>query len=308
MIGPIPQPGPADGRFAPSPTGDLHLGNLRTALLAWLFARAAGGRFILRVEDLDPERSRTDLAHRQVADLAALGIDWDGEVVWQSQRLEMYREAVAKLEQAGLVYECWCTRAEILAAASAPHGEQPEGAYPGTCAALTRARREQLRFERGGPALRLRAGGVREQFVDRLLGAVESVVDDFVLVRKDGVCAYNVAVVVDDALQGIGCVVRGADLASATPRQILLQRLLGLPHPDWAHVPLVLGPDGRRLAKRDGAVTLEARSRLGESPAFVRGLIAATLGLAEPGEQPSPEQLVRRFDPKLIGTEPTIWR
>jgi glutamyl-tRNA synthetase len=265
-----------DGRFAPSPTGTLHLGNLRTALLAWLSARSAGSRFLMRVEDLDTGRSRPHFEREQLADLAAIGLDWDGEVVRQSERGALYEEAIAKLD----VYPCYCTRREIAEAASAPHG--PVGAYPGTCRDLTSAQRSER--ERAGrpPALRLRADGATVRFTDRVLGEQEGVVDDFVIRRNDGAVAYNLAVVVDDAAQGVEEVVRGADLLDSTPRQLHLARLLGAPEPAHAHVPLMLGPDGVRLAKRHGAVTLADRVRLGESPAAVRAALLRSVGL--PGD------------------------
>ena len=217
----------ADGRFAPSPTGTLHLGNLRTALLAWLFARSAGGRFLVRMEDLDAGRVRPGAADEQLADLAAIGLDWDGEVVFQSARVDRYAEAIEALRARDRVYECFCTRAEIRAAASAPHGPLPEGAYPGTCLRLSAAELAERRASGRPPALRFRAGAERVTFEDRLLGPQEGVVDDFVVRRNDGAHAYNLAVVVDDAAQGIGEVVRGADLADSTPRQLLLARVLG---------------------------------------------------------------------------------
>jgi len=295
-----------DGRYAPSPTGALHLGNLRTALLAWLSARSAGSRFLVRMEDLDGGRVRPAVAEAQLADLAALGLDWDGPVVRQSERLGLYEEAIARLGAAGLLYPCFCTRAEIREAASAPHGALPEGAYPGTCRELS-ARQRAEREARGRPAaLRLRAGGVRVAFADRLLGRVEGVVDDLVVRRGDGTPAYNLAVVVDDAAQGVEEVVRGADLAESTPRQLHLGALLGLPAPAYLHVPLVLGPDGARLAKRHGAVTLADRAALGQAPEAVRAELARSVGLAAPGERPSPAQLVDRYDPALLPTEPTV--
>ena len=293
------------GRYAPSPTGALHLGNLRTALLAWLFARSAGSRFLMRIEDLDAGRVRPGLAERQLADLAALGIDWDPPVMTQSERLEAYADAIARLEAEGAVYPCYCTRREIREAPSAPHGPLPEGAYPGTCRELTAAERTER--ERAGrpPALRLRAGGERVAYEDRLLGRVEAAVDDLVIRRNDGAPAYNLAVVVDDAAQGVEEVVRGADLAESTPRQILLAGRLGLAFPAYAHVPLILGPDGARLAKRHGAVTLTDRLERGETPEQVRGRLAASVGLAAPGENPTMDELLARFDPSTLPREPT---
>jgi glutamyl-tRNA synthetase len=289
-----PPPAHADGRFAPSPTGPLHLGNLRTALLAWAFARAAGARFVLRMEDLDRGRVREPCSAAQQADLAALGLDWDGPVEHQSDHTDRYAEALAQLESRGLVYRCWCTRAEIRQAASAPHGAPAEGSYPGTCRDL--GARERAAREAGGrpPALRVRAGAAHERFTDRLCGPVDGPVDDLVVRRNDGAYAYNLAVVVDDAAQGIGEVVRGADLLEASLGQRWLAAQLGLRPPAHAHVPLLLGADGERLAKRHGAVTLAERMALGESPDDVRAALAASVGLAEPGEPVSPETLVAR--------------
>jgi glutamyl-tRNA synthetase len=294
------------GRYAPSPTGTLHLGNLRTALLAWLFARSAGSAFLMRIEDLDAGRVRPGLAEAQLADLAALGIDWDPPVVTQSERLDAYAEAIARLDAEGALYPCYCTRREIREAASAPHGPFPEGAYPGTCRELTAGERAEREAAGRAPALRLRAGGERAAFADRLLGPVEAAVDDVVVRRNDGAPAYNLAVVVDDAAQGVEEVVRGADLAETTPRQIVLARRLALPVPAYAHVPLMLSPDGARLAKRHGAVTLADRLARGQTPGEVRGELAASVGLAEPGENPGMEQLLARFDPAALPAEPTV--
>jgi glutamyl-tRNA synthetase len=282
----------ADGRFAPSPTGTLHVGNLRTALLAWLFARSQGARFLVRMEDLDPGRVRSESAAEQLADLRAIGLDWDGEVLFQSARNEAYEAAIERLRAEGRVYECFCTRAEIRAAASAPHGPLPEGAYPGTCLRLTSTELAEKRASGRPPALRVRAGAARVGFEDRLHGWMEGVVDDFVVRRNDGAPAYNLAVVVDDAEQGIGEVVRGDDLLDSTPRQLFLARALGLPEPSYAHVPLVLGPDGRRLAKRHGDVTLRELE-----PDAVRWMLRS-LGLTS----------VDDFDPAALPREPTLLR
>lgn len=277
-----------NGRYAPSPTGDLHLGNLRTALLAWRFARSAGSRFVVRMEDLDAGRVRPGVAERQLADLAAIGLDWDGEVAFQSRRTALYEAALDRLD----TYECFCTRAEIREAVAAPHG--PPGAYPGTCRDLPTTERAQRRRATGrAPALRVRADGAGVAFIDLLLGPQSGVVDDFVVRRGDGAIAYNLAVVVDDADQGVQEVVRGADLVDSTPRQIWLAGTLGLPRPSYAHVPLVLGPDGARLAKRHGAVTLRD-----VDPVKARRWIDASLGLD--GSQP--------FDPDRLPREPTVYR
>jgi glutamyl-tRNA synthetase len=297
---------PPDGRFAPSPTGPLHLGSLRTALVAWLFARSRAARFLVRVEDLDPQRSRREFEQGQLNDLSALGIDWDGPVVRQSERSALYDDALARLRAAGRLYECFCTRAEIRAAASAPHGELPEGAYPGTCRDLPEAER-RARIEAGRSfALRLRADGERVEFEDELLGRCGGVVDDFVVRRSDGVTAYQLAVVVDDADQGVDEVVRGADLVDSTPRQIVLGRLLGLPIPAYAHVPLVLAADGSRLAKRHGGSTLAERS---EPVMQTLALLAHTLGLARDRDRvASAGELLDEFDPGRLPLEPVVLR
>jgi glutamyl-tRNA synthetase len=296
------------GRFAPSPSGALHLGNLRTALLAWLFARSDGAPFLLRMEDLDPDRSRREHERQQLADLRAIGLDWDDEPLRQSARTPLYRTALAQLEAMDRVYPCWCTRAEIQAAAAAPHGPLPEGAYPGTCRRLTATERaERERTTGRAPSLRLDARGEGIAFEDRLHGRVRGAVDDFVLWRWDGTPAYNLAVVVDDGDQRIGEVVRGDDLLDSTPRQSLLYRLLGLEEPAYAHVPLVLGSDGRRLAKRHGAVTLADRAALGQTPADALSWMASSLGLAERGEPVRAVDLVARFDPAALPREPTVF-
>jgi glutamyl-tRNA synthetase len=296
-----------DGRYAPSPTGPLHLGNLRTALLAWLFARAQGARFLLRIDDLDPGRSRERFAEGQRADLRALGLDWDDEVPASSRRGDAYARALGVLEAQDLVYPCYCTRAEIREAAGAPHGPLPEGAYPGTCRALSTADRAAREAAGRPPALRVRASGAVVEVEDELAGRVTGVVDDLVVRRNDGSWAYNLAVVVDDHEQGVGQVVRGADLLDTTPRQAWLHGRLGYGAlPRYAHVPLVLGPDGRRLAKRHGAVTLADRRAAGEDPRTVRGLLAASVGLCEPGEAPETDVLLARFDPARLPREAAL--
>jgi glutamyl-tRNA synthetase len=287
------------GRFAPSPTGVLHLGNLRTALLAWLFARSAGSRFLMRMEDLDTGRVRPGLDEQQLADLAAVGVDWDGPVEYQSARLSLYETALEALREQRLLYECYCTRAEIREAASAAHGPLPEGAYPGTCLRLSEAELAEKRASGRPPALRVRADGASVTFDDRLLGRYSGVVDDFVVRRGDGAFAYNLAVVVDDAAQGVEEVVRGSDLADSTPRQIWLGRALGLPELAYAHVPLVLGPDGARLAKRHGAVTLR------ELPApDALAWIGASLGFGGA----TPRDWLEAFDADALPREPAVFR
>jgi len=292
------------GRFAPSPTADLHLGNLRTALVAWLFARASQSRFVIRIDDLDPEAPVARFAPRQLHDLRRLGLDWDGPPEYQRQHRARHDAAIDRLTAAGLTYPCWCSRRDIRQAAVAPHPGSPRGAYPGTCRRLGAPERAEREASGRPSALRLDAGGPTVTVEDRLCGPVTAVVDDLVLRRNDGVPAYNLAVVVDDDAQQIGQVVRGDDLLSSTPRQVHLARLLGLEIPTYAHVALVLGPDGARLAKRDGAGTLADRLARGEGPDQVRGLLAASLGLSRPGEAVSPDQLVARFDPDRLDRQP----
>ena len=269
------QSGIGAGRYAPSPTGELHVGNLRTALLAWLFARSTGRRFLLRIEDLDTARVRPGMADQQCADLAALGISFDGEPVVQSQRLAAYQRALLKL--ADRTYECFCSRREIAMAASAPHGSVAR--YPGTCRNLSEADRIDRRRRRQ-PALRLRADGAVQTVHDLLHGDLTAEVDDVVLLRNDGVPAYNLAVVVDDISSGVDQVVRGDDLRPAAVTQAFLAELLGYPPPIYAHVPLAVNGEGRRLAKRDGAVTLSDLAALGIGPSGVLGLMAESLKLA----------------------------
>ena len=304
-------PGSGAGRFAPSPSGDLHLGNLRTALLAWLFARSSGRSFLVRMEDLDRDRVTPGTAERQLADLRAIGLDWDGPVVHQSSRTERYDAAIRSLVARDLAYECFCTRREIREAASAPHPDPSfpqrigaDGAYPGTCRMLTRADVTERRAAGRPSALRLRAGVTRWTVDDLLVGAFTGAVDDLVLRRNDGVAAYNLAVVVDDAAQGIDQVVRGEDLLTSAPRQAYLATLLGLPTVEYAHVPLVLNERRQRLAKRDGAVTLPDLAAIGMSAAEVVGLLAVSLRLAGPGERLTPTDLLPRFDPVALPREP----
>ena len=293
----------ADGRFAPSPTGRLHLGNLRTALLAWLFARAEGSRFSLRIEDLDALAARPEHEASALADLAALGLDHDGPVVRQSERRGAHDAAIAELVAADRTYPCFCTRREVLAEANAsahaPHG-RPPGAYPGTCRHLSAAERREREAEGRRPSLRVRADGEVVGFDDRMVGRVQRTIDDFVVRRADGTPAYNLAVVVDDADLGVGEVVRGDDLLDTTPRQVLIARWLGVAVPGFTHVPLVLGPDGERLAKRHGAVTLADQAAAGRSPADVLAVLARSLGLAGPDEAVTAAELVARFDPDQV--------
>jgi glutamyl-tRNA synthetase len=289
------------GRYAPSPTAELHVGNLRTALLAWLFARSTGRRFLLRIEDLDASRVRPGTADQQLTDLAALGVTFDGEPVVQSQRLPAYEDALEIL--ADQTYECFCSRREIAEAASAPHGSVPR--YPGTCRNVTEIERATRRLTRR-PALRLRAEGARQTIHDVLHGDVTAEVDDVVLRRNDGVPAYNLAVVVDDAFSGIDQVVRGDDLLPAAASQAFIAGLLGGEPPLYAHVPLAVNAEGRRLAKRDGAVTLSDLAAEGLKPDAVLRLIAESLDLAAAGESVAAEALLQRFDPDRLPRQPWV--
>ncbi len=263
---------PLVDRYAPSPTADLHLGNLRTALAGWLLTRAAGGRWLMRVEDLDEARVRaaSGAEARNLADLERLGLHWDGDVVRQSERLNLYRDAVASLP----TYECFCTRREIAEAASAPHDGYR--AYPGTCRSLTAAEREERRATRP-PAIRVDSGGATFAVDDVHAGRVAGLVDDFVLVRGDGAFAYNLAVVVDDVEMGVDHITRGDDLLSSAPRQAWLTQQLGGSPATYAHIGLVVNEEGQRLAKRDGAVTLADLPQL--SPADVLAQLSDSLGL-----------------------------
>jgi len=289
------------GRYAPSPTGPLHLGNLRTAVLAWLFARWTGRRFLLRMEDLDHDRVRPGYAAQQEADLTALGLSFDDNPVVQSLRFDRYEAALEQLRDH--IYECFCTRREIAEAASAPHEALRH--YPGTCRYLTEAQRAERRLTRP-PALRLRADGAVQSVRDEVYGRVTGKVDDLVLRRNDGVASYHLAVVVDDAAMGVDQVVRGDDLLLAAPGQAYLAGLLGVPAPTYAHVPLAVNGTGARLAKRDGAVTLSDLRARGVTPEEVLTRIAVSLELAAPGEPVSLPQLLERFDPARLPRDPWL--
>ncbi|MGL4306804.1 MAG: tRNA glutamyl-Q(34) synthetase GluQRS [Mycobacteriaceae bacterium] len=297
---PQPRPSHPAGRFAPSPSGDLHIGNLRTAVLAWLFARSSGRRFFLRFEDLDRVSPGAQESH--LADLQALGIGIDGGITQQSQRLPLYEHAINTLISAGLTYECYCSRKEIQQSASAPHG--PDGSYPGTCRTLSSTQQQSKRKAGRAPALRLRSHTPQFTINDYFRGEHTGIVDDFVLRRNDGIPAYNLAVVVDDAEQGIDQVVRGDDLLSSTPRQAYLATLLGYSAPTYVHVPLALNNTGDRLAKRDGSVTLSDLAAQGCSAQEALGLMAVSLNLASPSEKVSMSTLLERFNPHQLPQHP----
>ena len=289
------------GRYAPSPSGRLHVGNLRTALLAWLIAKATDRGFILRFEDLDPDRTSAETARQQEEDLSAIGVTWQGTPVFQSQRPALYEEAIARLEAKGLVYPCWCTRAEL--AAAAPHDTQRP--YQGTCRDLTEDQREAKEAQAGRPgALRARLGDVEVAWDDLVLGPQSGKASDPILRRFDGVHAYNLAVVIDDSEQGIDQVVRGDDLASSVPVQAALYDALDLPRPQWGHVPLVIEADGTRLAKRDGSTTLEDWPSVGTPLAQ----LGASLGLCSPSDEAiTAEVLLARFDLRAMPREPWVF-
>jgi glutamyl-tRNA synthetase len=295
------------GRFAPSPTGPLHLGNARTALLAWLAARAAGGALVMRVEDLDPPRVRPGLEARLLDELRWLGLGWDeGPDLGgrfgpyrQSERGDRYLAALELLRRTGLAYPCFCSRAEVAAAAQAPHGPSDEGPrYPGTCRGLTAAEVARRSGERR-PAWRLRVEPGEVRFDDLVHGPCRfepsASTGDFVVMRADGVAAYQLAVVVDDAAMEISDVVRGDDLLPSTARQLLLFAALGLPAPRFAHVPLVVADDGERLAKRTGARSLGELREAGVAAEAVVGLLAASCGLVGAGTTCSAAELVEGF-------------
>lgn len=289
------------GRYAPSPTGELHLGNLRTAVLAWLFAHAAGGQLLYRVEDLDASRVRPGYAQVQRSDLESLGLTFDPPLIVQSERSAAYAGTLDRLAES--TFECFCTRREIAEASSAPH--RTPGRYPGTCRDLTDTERAERRRNRS-PALRLRAADRTVTITDRLHGTVSGQPDDIVLRRNDGVAAYNLAVVVDDADSAVDQVVRGDDLLDSAISQAYLCELLGHRPPTYAHVPLALNPAGRRLAKRDGAVTLSDLAAAGVGADQVLSRIAASLRLAAPDERLDLATLLQRFDPDQLPRTPWV--
>ena len=292
----------AVGRFAPSPSGRLHLGNLACSLLAWLSAKSQGGKVVLRIEDLDAERCPRKFADLLEEDLRWLGLVWDegGSTggphgpYYQSECAPIYEEAYAKLDAQGLVYPCFCSRAQ-LHAASAPHTS--DVIYPGTCRDLTPAQIAEKRKTKA-PAYRLRVPDEEISFVDGCMGPHRENLlrdcGDFYLRRADGVFAYQLAVVVDDARMGVTEVVRGSDLLSSTARQLYLYRLLGLPAPKFAHCPLLLAPDGRRLSKRDGDQSLE-NLRAKYTAEEIVGKLAYAYGLQPEPAPRTPESLIKDF-------------
>ncbi len=275
--------------------------------MAWLCARSSGSRFLVRMEDLDPMVSRREHEVGQLRDLRDIGLDWDGEVVRQSERFGLYRDALTRLVDLGVVYECFCTRREIFEATQAPNGGT-SGVYPGTCRNLTQPELGDLRLSGRPPALRLQASAREMSVVDRLVGTKTFPVDDIVLRRNDGLYAYNLAVVVDDHEQGIEEVVRGDDLLSSAASQMHLGDVLGYERMQYVHVPLAVTAAGNRLAKRDGAVTLSDRQALGESGADVLRRIAFMLGFVNGKQVQHPSELIEQFSIAMLPTKPWIFQ
>jgi glutamyl-queuosine tRNA(Asp) synthetase len=279
------------GRFAPSPTGVLHLGNLRTALASWLSARANGGRWLIRMEDVDGPRCHRELGEAQLRDLAALGLESDGPVMWQSERSDSYREVLARLHEARRLYPCSCTRKDLQVLASAPHTGDGLRPYPGRCRNHT--------WQGFDQALRLRLPAGPVVWRDHLFGLQTDdpalLTGDPLLFRRDGCFAYHLAVVVDDGAQEVTEVVRGADLRSVTATQIRLQEALGLPHPAYGHLGLVVAPDGSRLGKRIGAQGLAALAGRGISTEEVLGWLGWSLGCLEQPRPCSAADLIGSF-------------
>lgn len=319
--------GQVRGRLAPSPTGRIHLGNASSFLMAWLCARAAGGGMVLRMEDIDPDRSRPEFVEGMVRDLLWLGLHWDEGPEFpgfddvparggpcgpysQGERLAAYADALARLGREGHVYPCFCTRKELRSLASAPHAGECGPAYPGTCRDLGPDERARRMAEGRRPAMRVRCGAADITFTDRIAGpqrmSLAQCGGDFAVRRSDGVFAYQLAVVVDDIAMGVTQVVRGDDILSSTPRQIWLYRLLGAPAPEYVHVPLLLDHEGERLAKRHGSLAVAALREAGVKPQAVTGYLAWRLGLRDAPGLALPRELVAGFDLARVPRQPVI--
>lgn len=285
------------GRFAPTPSGRMHLGNVFSALMAWASARSQNGSFILRIEDLDVRAHNPQYTSYLLDDLQWLGLTWDKGPFYQSKRTELYQEALVRLQQQGLLYPCFCSRAD-LHAAQAPHASDGTYVYTGICRNLSPDEREELSKHKI-PATRLRVPNKTYTFKDRVYGAIAQNLaescGDFIVRRADGVFAYQLAVVIDDADMGITEVVRGSDLLSSTPRQLYLQDVLGLSHPHYAHLPLLVAPDGKRLSKRNRDLDLGTLRNQGKTPEEILGFLAYCVGLAEIEEPLSAVQVASRF-------------
>jgi glutamyl-tRNA synthetase len=302
------RPASVVGRLAPSPTGAQHVGNARTYLIAWLSARSQGGRVLLRMEDIDSPRIKTGADRQACEDLRWLGLDWDNEPVVQTQRLDHYQAALKRLAEKELVYPCTCSRTDVERAASAPHLDQEGPLYPGTCAHHTAA--DASRFGDQLFAWRFRVGASPWKFTDGFLGSVcleeGARGGDFVVWKSAGAPAYQLAVVVDDAGMDITEVVRGDDLAPSTPRQLCLYQALGLLSPRFIHVPLVVGPDGRRLAKRHGDTRLASLRERGVRAEDLLGLLAWSCGWSEVIEPVQARELLPHFRLETIPRQPFI--
>jgi glutamyl-tRNA synthetase len=297
------------GRLAPSPTGAQHVGNARTYLVAWLSARSRGGRVVLRIEDIDSPRIKPGAAGLIEEDLRWLGLDWDEGPIVQTHRLPLYEEALGRLQQQELVYPCTCTRSDVERAASAPHLEHEGPVYPGTCSGRRVSDAASLRDRPYCWRLRTRVRTI--EFADGFRGpqrmTLAEVGGDFVVWKSAGTPGYQLAVVVDDAAQGITEVIRGDDLIPSTPRQLVLYQALGLPAPTFTHVPLVVGPDGRRLAKRHGDTRLSTLRDEGDQPEKLLGLLAWSCGWLERMRPITVRELLPRFRLDTIPREPLVF-
>ncbi len=285
------------GRFAPTPSGRMHLGNVFSALMAWASVRSQNGSLILRIEDLDIRAHNPQYTSLLLDDLQWLGLTWDKGPYYQSKRTELYREALSDLKQQGLLYPCFCSRAD-LHAAQAPHASDGTYVYAGTCRNLSQSEHKELSSHKI-PATRIHVPNKIYAFEDKVYGSTSQNLaescGDFIVQRADGVFAYQLAVVVDDADMGITEVVRGSDLLSSTPRQLYLQDVLGLSHPTYAHLPLLVAPDGRRLSKRNHDLDLGVLRSQGKTPEEILGFLAYCAGLTEENEPLSAVQIANRF-------------
>ncbi len=305
------------GRFAPSPTGEMHLGNAWTALLSWLYIKSQGGEMVLRVEDLDPDRSRCEYTALLLDDMKWLGLDWDEgpacggpyDPYCQRGRSELYDRALQRLREGGHLYHCYCTRAELHTVTVAPHTGEREFVYSGICRTLSKEAQE-IRSRTRRPALRLAVPEQTIRFRDGLQGemaqSLRTACGDFVVRRADGVHAYQLAVVVDDGLMNISHVIRGADLLASTPRQLLLYELLQLEPPAFFHVPLLYGNDGHRLSKRHGSFSLVSMRKRGLTPEEIIGYLAWKAGQIERWEPVRPQELLRQFRIAAIPSGPIV--